>query len=184
MPNSEDLTTLSKFLSYLLRHHPEEIGLNLDRNGWAQVEELIKKANKHGKHLSRDTLEKVIQHGSKKRFILSEDGAYIRAGYGHSINVDLDLEPTSPPDKLYHGTAEKNVPSIMTEGIHAGNRKFVHLSADRADARSVGSRHGSPFILLVEAKDMAKQGHEFYQSESEPGIWLTKKVPPEFIEQS
>lgn len=183
MSNSEDLTSLSKFLSYVLRHHPEEIDLELDKNGWAEVQELIRKAKKHGKSLSHKILKKIIQHGSKQRFILSEDGKHIRAGYGHSIDVDLELKPTSPPDKLYHGTAKKNEQSILLNGIHAGSRNFVHLSATREEARSVGSRHGSPVILTVKAKQMSQKGFDFYQSKSEPGIWLTKKVPAEFVER-
>lgn len=182
MPNSKNLTSTSKFLSYVLRHHPEDIGLKLDNNGWAHVSELIKKSEKHGKTLSRDILEQIMQQGSKQRLILSEDGAYIRAGYGHSIDVELELKPTSSPDKLYHGTAKKNEQSIIAEGIHSGSRNFVHLSANRGDARSVGSRHGTPVILTVKAKQMLKHGYKFYQSESESGIWLTNKVPPEFIE--
>jgi putative RNA 2'-phosphotransferase len=183
MTNFKDLTSLSKFLSYVLRHHPEEIDLELDKNGWAEVQELLKKAEKWGKSLSRDTLEQVIQHGSKQRFILSEDGTHIRAGYGHSIDVDLELKSTSPPDELYHGTAKKNEPSIIAKGIHACNRNLVHLSASRYEARSVGSRHGSPVILVVKAKRMAQQGYDLYQSESEPDIWMTKKVPAEFVER-
>lgn len=182
MANFVDLTSLSKFLSYVLRHHPEDIDLELDKNGWAEVSELIKKANKHGKSLSRDTLKQIIQHGSKQRFILSEDGKHIRAGYGHSIDVDLELKPTSPPDTLYHGTAKKKEQSILAEGIHAGTRNFVHLSTTREEARSVGSRHGSPVILTVKAKQMSQKGFDFYQSESEPGIWLTKRVPVAFVE--
>lgn len=80
MSSSKDLTTLSKFLSYVLRHHPEDIGLELDENGWVQITELIKKAQKHGKSLSRNTLEQIMQHGSKQRFIISGDGSHIRAG--------------------------------------------------------------------------------------------------------
>lgn len=184
MGNSTDLTSLSKFLSYVLRHHPEDIGLKLNENGWAQVSELINKSEKHGKALSRDILEQMMQHGSKQRFILSEDGTCIRAGYGHSIDVDLELKPTSPPEELYHGTAKNNVQSIIAEGIHSGSRNLVHLSATCDEARNVGSRHGFPVIITVQAKQMSRQGYDFYQSESEPGIWLTRKVPPDFVERS
>lgn len=183
MNDEVDLTSLSKFLSYVLRHRPDAIDLEVNEKGWAEVSELIQKAGEHGKSFSRKTLEQVIQRGSKKRFILSEDGEYIRAGYGHSIDVDLELKPTVPPVELYHGTAERNVTSILQDGIHAGSRNFVHLSVTQKEARSVGGRHGPPVILIVKAKQMCRQGYDFYQSESEPGIWLTQKVPAEFVER-
>lgn len=177
-----DLTSLSKFLSYVLRHHPESIGLELDHNGWADVSALISKAQAEGKPLDRDILEQIMEHGSKQRFILSEDGEYIRAGYGHSVDLDLQLKPQKPPKELYHGTAHRNVDSIMEQGIKPGSRNFVHLSATQEEAQNVGSRHGSAVILLVNAVMMADKGFNFFQSESEPDIWLTKKVPSEFVE--
>ncbi len=176
-----DLISLSKFLSYVLRHHPESIGLKLDKNGWAAVDELISKAQEEGKPINRDTICQIMSQGSKQRFILSKNSEYIRAGYGHSIDVDLQLKPKAPPEELYHGTARRNVDSIMRQGIKPGNRNFVHPSATIDDAKSVGSRHGKPVILKVNAEPM-KQDHNFYQSESEPGIWLTGKVPPEFVD--
>lgn len=178
-----DLTSLSKFLSYLLRHRPETIGLELDNNGWANVSELIIKAEKNGKTLNRNLLQQVVEGGTKQRFVFSKDGKYIRAGYGHSIDVDLQLHSKTPPPNLYHGTTKDNVPSILKEGIKPGNRQFVHLSVGRADARQVGSRHGSPVILTIQAKVMERDGYSFYQSESEPDIWLTKKVPPKYVQQ-
>lgn len=177
-----DLTSLSKFLSYVLRHHPESIGLELDDNGWADVSALINKAQAEGKPLDRGIIERIMDHGSKQRFILSEGGDYIRAGYGHSVDLDLQLKPQKPPNELYHGTARRNVDSIMEQGIKSGSRNFVHLSASQEDAQNVGSRHGSAVILLVNADMMADKGFDFYQSDSEPDIWLTKKVPPEFVE--
>lgn len=179
-----DLKSLSKFLSYLLRHRPEAIDLKLDSNGWAKVSELIVKAHQNGKTINRDLLQKIIKDGAKQRFIFSEDGEYIRAGYGHSIDIDLQLHPKSPPPQLYHGTTEGSISSILEEGIKPGNRQFVHLSVEKADAQQVGSRHGSPVILTVQANALNDQGYSFYQSESESTIWLTKSVPPEFVNRS
>lgn len=181
MTKSNNLVSISKFLSYVLRHHPEEIDLKLDKNGWAQVAELIKKAKKSGRSINWDHIKKIMANGTKQRFILSNDGKYIRAGYGHTIDVDLELKSKTPPDELCHGTAGKNLSSIIAEGIHHGSRNFVHLSTTLDDARFVGSRHGAPKILIVNAKQMSREGYDFYQSESEPCIWLTKKVPPEFL---
>ncbi|PAU94753.1 RNA--NAD 2'-phosphotransferase [Aliifodinibius salipaludis] len=178
-----DLTAHSKFLSYVLRHHPEAIGLEVDENGWAEVSALIEKAKKHGRHLDRNIIKQIIEKSSKNRFILSGDGQYIRAGYGHSIDVDLQLKSKAPPEKLYHGTARNNVESILADGIKARNRNFVHLSTTVDEARNVGGRHGSPVILNIKASKMHKDGIKFYQSESEQSIWLTSYVPPEYIEQ-
>lgn len=181
MASTDDLVATSKFLSYLLRHHPEGIGLELDENGWANIGELIQKAEKNGRSISRNEINQILGKGAKRRFILSEDGEYIRAGYGHSIDVDLELKPTAPPDELYHGTAKKNLSSIVAEGIHPGSRNFVHLSTTYDDAQLVGSRHGKHIILTVHAKQMSQEGFDFYQSENESCIWLTKKVPPAFL---
>lgn len=178
-----DLRSYSKFLSYVLRHHPEEIGLTVDENGWAEISELISKSQNHGKSLDRKIIEQVIRQGSKQRFIISQDGQYIRAGYGHSVDVDLQMKPQSPPQQLYHGTAQKNAASILSDGIKARSRNFVHLSVTVDEARNVGGRHGTPIILAVLSKQMSSAGHDFYQSESEESIWLTSYVPPEFIEQ-
>lgn len=177
-----DVTVLSKFLSYVLRHHPEAIGLDVDNNGWAEVSELIKKAKEDGRYLDRDALQQIMQNSSKQRFILSSDEEYIRAGYGHSIEVDLQLKPKDPPEKLYHGTSRDNVASILADGIQARSRNFVHLSTTIDEARNVGGRHGAPKILVVFSRRMSLEDYDFYQSESEESIWLTNFVPPEFLE--
>jgi putative RNA 2'-phosphotransferase len=176
-----EITEISKFLSYVLRHHPEAIGLELDAHGWANIDSLIEKAGQEGKSLSHEKLHEVVASGTKKRFTISEDRDFIRAGYGHSIDVDLSLKPATPPEVLYHGTARKNLESILKQGIHSANRNFVHLSRHKEDAVSVGGRHGQPVVLTVAAIEMHDSGFRFYPSESEPGIWLVNKVPPEFI---
>lgn len=176
------LIRTSKFLAYVLRHHPESIGLELDPRGWAHLPSLIEKANRSGKNLSRELIRKIIDNSEKQRFRLSDDGSYIRAGYGHSVDVDLELEPQQPPDLLYHGTARHNLDSILEQGLHPAGRNLVHLSANRKVARAVGSRHGKPHILEIRARQMYESGHSFYRSDSEPGIWLTEKVPPGFID--
>ncbi|NIT55721.1 MAG: RNA--NAD 2'-phosphotransferase [Aliifodinibius sp.] len=178
-----DLTALSKFLSYVLRHHPETIGLELDENGWAKVSELIKKAKEDGRYIDRNAIRDIMQNSSKQRFILSSDGKYIRAGYGHSIDVDLQLKPKTPPEKLYHGTARNNVASILENGLQAQSRNFVHLSTTVDEARNVGGRHGEPVILLIFSRQMSCEGYDFYQSESEKSIWLTSYVPNPYIDE-
>lgn len=176
-----ELTATSKFLSYVLRHHPEAIGLELDNNGWANISELVTKANKHNKDIDEQLIRRVIEYGNKQRFIVSDDGNFIRAGYGHSVDVNLQLTPQKPPKVLYHGTAQNNVSGILEKGITAQSRNFVHLSATKQEASKVGSRHGRPVILDIEALAMHEEGYEYYQSGSEKSIWLTKSVPPAFI---
>ena len=179
---SKSHKSISKFLSYVLRHHPESIGIELDPQGWAHLPTLIKKAQQNGKSISRDIVEQIIEKADKQRFTISQDGKYIRAGYGHSVDVNLNLDPTPPPETLYHGTARHNVDSILEQGLQSQNRNMVHLSASRSDALNVGSRHGKPTLLTIQARAMYQAGHPFYQSDSEPGIWLVETVPPGFIE--
>ena len=171
---------ISKLLSYVLRHKPEAIGLTLDKEGWASLDELIEKSKKV--KLSRDTISQIVRHSDKQRFIISEDGDYIRANQGHSIKVDLGLAPTSPPDLLFHGTATRFWETIQGQGLKKMNRHHVHLSKDEDTAAKVGSRHGKLKILIIDSLAMSKAGHVFYVSEN--GVWLTDHVPPEFIKAS
>lgn len=178
-----DTKAASKFLSYVLRHHPESIGIEIDENGWAKVSALIEKAQNAGRSIDREVIIRIIQNSNKQRFILSSDENYIRAGYGHSIDVDLQLKPKIPPEMLYHGTARQNITSILTDGIKARSRNFVHLSATIDEAHNVGSRHGKPGIFVVFSERMTRNGYDFYQSQSEESIWLTSYVPPEYLKE-
>lgn len=175
-----DVVSVSKFLSLILRHAPDKIGLTLDPNGWADVEELLRLMALNGKKVSRDVLEQVVAENDKKRFAFSEDGLRIRASQGHSIEIELDLPPAIPPDTLYHGTATRFIDSIRAEGLKPGSRQHVHLSKDIATATKVGQRHGKPVVLIVRANDMLAAGHTFYLSANE--VWLTSHVPTEFID--
>lgn len=175
--------SLSKYLCYLLRHHPESIDLELNSHGWAHIPTLVSKARKHGRVFSEKQIRDVIKKSGKQRFQLSEDKAFIRAGYGHSIPVDLSLEPDRPSEILFHGTAEKNVASILQNGLKAGSRNYVHLSMNENDAVSVGARHGKPIVLSIKALEMHHSGFSFFQSESESGIWLVHAVPAQYIFQ-
>lgn len=174
------LVRTSKFLSYVLRHDPGALGLELDPGGWVEVETLIEKSRRlSGRSLSRSCIEHLLAAGKKTRFTLSEDDSKIRANYGHSIDVDLDLEPTPPPSELYHGTAEHTLSAIREEGLHPQSRQFVHLSSTREEAVNVGRRHGTPVVLIVEAQPLHDAGHTFYRSTD--AVWLTDRVPPHFL---
>jgi putative RNA 2'-phosphotransferase len=169
------LVRSSKFLSLVLRHAPETIGLRLDAEGWANVHELLELANAAGHPLSEEVLRQVVAHNDKRRFALSADGTRIRASQGHSIVVDLGLVASVPPALLYHGTARANVDSILELGLVRGSRNHVHLSLDVATAKRVGQRHGSPVVFEVDARGLHQRGSEFYLSEN--GVWLTDHVP-------
>jgi putative RNA 2'-phosphotransferase len=176
---TDELVRISKFLSLVLRHKPEEIGLTLDENGWAEVEELLRLANERGRTITRPLLDRVVAENDKKRFAFSDDGTRIRASQGHSVEVDLNLPPVEPPELLYHGTATRFLDSIRSQGLHSASRKHVHLSADAATAVKVGQRHGRPVVLVVRARDMHAAGHRFFRSAN--GVWLTDNVPVEFL---
>lgn len=174
-----DLRKISKFLSYTLRHNPQKLGLELEDAGWVEVDKLIDQAIKYGIPLSRPIIKEVINSSDKKRFALSEDEQHIRATYGHSIPVKLGYKPQLPPEELYHGTAVRNLSSIQKHGLQPQNRQYVHLSGDPQSAKSVGQRHGTPAVLLIQAGQMAKENHTFFKSDT--GIWLTIQVPPSYI---
>lgn len=176
---STSYKTTSKFLSLILRHKPEIIGLTLDENGWACTEDLLTKINASSRSLSLDELKELVDTNDKKRFAFSEDFSRIRASQGHSVDIDLNLKQQTPPDTLYHGTAEKNIQSIKQQGLLKGSRNHVHLSCDRDTARKVGLRYGKPVILTIDAKSMHEQGCRFFQSEN--GVWLTDYVLQEYI---
>jgi putative RNA 2'-phosphotransferase len=171
---------ISKFLSLVLRHEPGKIGITLDENGWTDCEQLIQAAGRRGKTFSYETLVEIVRDSDKQRFALSEDGKRIRANQGHSVKVDLALEPQAPPEFLYHGTVPKFIESIRRTGLHKGERHHVHLSPNLLTATKVGERRGEAVILTIRAAEMSAAGHPFYVSEN--GVWLTDAVPPEFID--
>ena len=177
---TDHLVKTSKFLSLVLRHAPETIGLSLDANGWAEVDQLLAQAASHGKAITRAQLNDVVANDSKTRYAFSVDGLRIRANQGHSLaTVDIGLSPAIPPAVLYHGTASRFVESIRDQGLIPGSRNHVHLSATEDTAISVGSRHGKPVVLAVDTAAMQAQGHVFYLAAN--GVWLTDAVPAAFI---
>lgn len=176
--SQKQLNKISKFLSFVLRHKPEAIDLTLDSQGWASVAELIEKGSSKIT-LTNNLIKQIVVTNDKQRFLLSEDGQRIRANQGHSIKVDLNLQPQEPPPLLYHGTATRFLNSIKQEGLKLGQRHHVHLSTDVTAAMAVGQRYGKPVILQVASGEMFQAEHEFFLSEN--GVWLTEHVPPRFI---
>ena len=177
----KQLKHISKFMSLVLRHRPEEIGLTLDENGWANVEELINRMNAKGADANKAIIELIVATNDKKRFAFNEDKTMIRASQGHSIEVELDLQPTTAPDLLYHGTAERSVAGILQSGIQKQSRQHVHLSETIETAKAVGSRHGRPVIFIIDAKQMQADGLVFYLSANK--VWLSDDIPSQYITQ-
>lgn len=180
-PETEErrLERLSKFISMILRHKPQVIGITLDEHGWANVDELVEGINKN-EAFSKATLEKIVKTDKKQRYSFSQDRILIRANQGHSIPVDVELEKKEPPKVLYHGTGSRFVKSIQEQGLLPMERLYVHLSTDVETATNVGKRHGTPVIFQVNAEQMQKDGYDFFQSVN--GVWLTKEVPAKYLE--
>ena len=173
------LVTLSKFLAKHLRHAPDALGLTLQPGGWVSVDDLLAASARAGFAISYDELIECVETNDKRRFSFDDSGDLIRANQGHSVEVDLLLEEKEPPEVLYHGTVERFLASIMTEGLHKGRRHHVHLSKDTDTARKVGARRGRPVILRVDARTMHQQGFKFFLSTN--GVWLTDSVPVAFL---
>ncbi|HEX6181838.1 MAG TPA: RNA 2'-phosphotransferase [Chitinophagaceae bacterium] len=182
MSNIKDEKRISKFLSFVLRHKPEHIGIELDENGWTDVQTLVEKVNQNGITLTFELLKHIVDTNSKKRFAFNENFDKIRASQGHSIDVELGYVAQQPPAILYHGTAEKSVNSILEQGLQKQNRHHVHLSIDIETAKNVGQRHGEVFIFEVLSGEMHSAGFEFFLSEN--GVWLTDTVPPIYLKKS
>ena len=180
MGNQKNLTKISKYMSLILRHRPEVIGLTLDPHGWADVKALIRGIQGKYPEFNRKTLEEIVESDEKQRYSFDQHGMRIRANQGHSVHVDVDMEEMDPPEILYHGTGRKSLSSILEKGLLPGNRLFVHLSKDTETARKVGRRHGDPVVFIVHAGQMAKDGYTFRLSAN--GVWQIPEVPVKYLE--
>lgn len=177
--NDSKKKRIGKYISLILRHSPEKIGLALDDSGWASVDELLAGLSQNGKHLSFENLREIVETNDKQRYSFDEDMTRIRANQGHSLKLDLKLEIAEPPETLYHGTATRFMTAIERQGLQKRNRHHVHLSAEKTTAENVGRRHGKVVILAVASGAMHRAGFEFYCSEN--GVWLTDHVPPKYF---
>lgn len=176
-----NLDGLSKFISLILRHRPEEAGVCLDGHGWADVEMLMAGIRNRGWEIDRDILDEIVRTDKKQRYSFDQSGTRIRANQGHSVPVDVEPEEQKPPEYLYHGTADRFLESIRERGLLPMGRLYVHLSEDAETALGVGRRHGRPVVLRVRSGDMYNAGHRFYRSQN--GVWLAEKVDTVYLEQ-
>ncbi len=179
MKNINDIE-VGRFISLILRHHPESVGITLDEHGWADTDILTERVARKWKGFSFADLERIVRENNKQRYSFNEDKTRIRANQGHSVTVNMEFTPVTPPDILYHGTGEKSVDSILANGIQKMSRQYVHLSADYDTAVNVGKRHGKPVVLRIAAGEMSRDGYRFYLSENK--VWLTDFVPIKYIE--
>jgi putative RNA 2'-phosphotransferase len=169
----------SKLLSLVRRHAPGQFGVTLDRAGWVDVDVLLTALSDHGRAVPPEQLRRVVATNDKQRFALDESTNRIRANQGHSVEVDLGLTASTPPDQLFHGTPRRNLDSIMSAGLRPRGRHAVHLSSAVQTAQRVGARCGDAVVLVVDAKAMHAEGHSF--SVSANGVWLVAAVPPRFL---
>ena len=171
---------ISKFISLLLRHHPEALNLEMDEHGWVSVNDLIRGLNEKYPFTMND-LNRIVENDSKKRYSFNEDRTKIRANQGHSVNVDVELIVEVPPKFLYHGSATRFQTSIEQQGLLPQNRLYVHLSSDIDTAIKVGKRHGKPLIYQIDTQKMIEDGHVFYLSKNQ--VWLVKHVPFQYMSE-
>jgi putative RNA 2'-phosphotransferase len=177
--NAEKTKRISKNLSYVLRHQPDSVGLELDDSGWVDVDALLQAFNDTGKTLTLELLQEVVRENDKQRFEFSDDGVRIRARQGHSVDVELGYEAAMPPDVLFHGTATRNLESIFATGLNKGNRHHVHMSTNKQTMLQVAQRHGKPVVLAIDAARMVSDGYQFFVTGNQ--VWLTEEVPPQYL---
>ncbi|MEO6862906.1 MAG: RNA 2'-phosphotransferase [Microcoleus sp.] len=180
--NDTRLTKISRYLSKYLRHAPSRIGIQLAPGGWVPVSELLDACKKNNFPVLQSELKEVVAQNDKQRFSFDSTSTLIRANQGHSVEVDLQLEPAVPPDILYHGTSSTAVESILSQGIRKMSRHHVHLSADIQTARKVSARHGISAVFTVDAAAMQRDSHTFYCSDNK--VWLVDFVPPNYLKIS
>ena len=178
--DTKQAKALSKYLSYILRHDPDDAGIKLDTNGWTNVELLLNEISSRFPELDRTALEYIVATNNKQRFAFNEDKSLIRASQGHSVEVELNYLAQEPPMVLFHGTTMEHLRSILHEGLKKQSRHHVHLSENVMTALQVGSRNGRAKILKIHSGKMHEAGYTFYVSAN--NVWLTDFVPPEFIE--
>jgi putative RNA 2'-phosphotransferase len=174
------LVRVSKYLSKHLRHDPERLDLQLAVGGWVAIDDLLAATARDRFPISRAELDEVVARSDKQRFAIDETGTRIRANQGHSVEVDLELQPVQPPPQLYHGTGRGSLAAILQTGLKKMARHHVHLSLDVATATKVGARHGSPVVFAVDAAAMQRDGFTFFCSAN--GVWLVDHVPAKYLQ--
>ena len=169
----------SIYISLILRHKPQVINKSIDEFGYMKVNELLEGMNSTGYTITERDLNRIIEEDDKQRYSFNNSKDKIRANQGHSIKVNLGLQPIDPPNILYHGTCKRVENIILSEGIKKMARQYVHLSKDIETARKVGLRHGEFLIFKVNTIQMFLDGYKFYLSDND--VYLTNYVPSKYI---
>jgi len=172
-----DYVIISKYMSYILRHRPENASITLDEMGYVVIDALLRALQKRWAWLTVNDIHEICDRSEKQRYEINGDR--IRAKYGHSVKVEADLKVVKPPDVLYHGTSNKALKYIIKSGLRPMNRQYVHLSSSFNEAKAVGRRKDrKPRILHIDAKRAHKDGVQFQESNT---IYLVKKIKPRYI---
>lgn len=176
-----DPQQLSRTMSFALRHRPERLGITLDKQGFATLQQLANQLTEHfGIQITPKHLVEIAVADSKGRYVV--EGDKIRAAQGHSVQVDLGLKPITPPNNLYHGTSDRFLASILASGLKKGTRQYVHLSEDLITAGEVGTRHkGKLVILLIDTVAARTAGIKFYRAAN--GVWLSGEIPSKYFKK-
>ena len=183
--NKKSMHRVSKYISFVLRHEPENISLKIgkpkdyeviDTEGYVLVSDLLEACN-----INLTELKEIVDSDNKGRYSFDETKLKIRANQGHSTKkVNLSLQEKTPPSKLYHGTSSRFLDNIRSEGLKPMGRQYVHLSEDLKTAESVGKRHGGELrILEIDTVKMLEDNFKFLISEN--GVWLTLRVPAKYL---
>lgn len=171
--------SVSKYLSLILRHKPEQGNIELSSEGWAKIDDIIKGYKRKGE-ITVDNILAAVEHNPKKRFELNESQTEIRAVQGHSVkHVKIKMDKFVPDGPVFHGTIQKSIKPILKEGLKPQTRIHTHLSKDVETATSVGRRRGHPIILEIDAEQMVKDGLELFIAKN--GVILADYVPAKYI---
>ena len=183
---AKKLKPLSIYLSYLLRHGPDDLGLDMDQEGWVDTAELIRRINQQGRYtLTAEHLAQIVAQDQKGRYRFSQDGTRIKACQGHSVPwVQPKLEYLPPPTYLYHGTTTEALGEILASGaVKRMNRHAVHMQAEVEKAwASANRRKGKQGVVLqIAAGEMAAKGFTFGRTENQ--VWCCEEIPVAYIEK-
>jgi putative RNA 2'-phosphotransferase len=173
------LVRISKLMSLILRHKPEQFAVVLDPEGYTTIDDLVRAMRDSLPDVAIEDVHRVVQLIEPDKARFSIEGLDIRANYGHSLSQRIAQQQEVPPGILLHGTSEKSLPIIRREGIRPMRRQYVHLTTNRDLAGRVGSRHGKATVLEVDASRASAAGIAFYRANE--SFWLTDFIAPEFI---
>ena len=180
----EEIDSLGRTMAGVLRHFPDRYGLEMDANGWIDLHDFLTALtirNKRFRFLKPNHVLGLIQTDPKGRYEF-RDGK-IRATYGHSLDVDLDLPTENIPDVLFYPTSEEELSVLLGAGLRPSDRKMVHLSGTFHAAVEAGRvRIQVPVIVEIDAKSARTSG--IVIKKAGKTVYLTTEVPPEFLKRS